>query len=69
MYSPNIRNDNPQPDNIDEEIDQIDEVDMQHPRVAGRFSSYGHLFHVDIVLIAEDPRVWVEAVGAEVQHD
>lgn len=42
---------------------------MQHPWVAPRFGGDGHLFHVDVVLVAEDPGVGVEAVGAKVEDD
>lgn len=66
MYSTNIRDDNPEPDQVDEEVQQVDEVDVEHSRVAGRFSGHGHVFHVDVVLVAEDSRVWVEAVGTQV---
>ena len=69
MYSPNIGNHNPQPDHINEEVEQINEVDVQHPRVAPGLRSHWHLFHVYVVLVAEDPRVGVEAMGAEIQYD
>lgn len=69
MHSPNIWHHNPQPDDIDQEIEKIDEIDVKHPWVASRFGGDGHLLHVDVVLVAQDPGVGVEAMGAKVEDD
>lgn len=68
MQSSDVRTDDPQPNEVDEEVENIHHVHMQHPRKTPRDRWHRHVLHIHAVLAHDDAREGVEAMGAEVQH-
>lgn len=63
-----VANNKLQPDKIDEEIEDIYHIHMQHARVTLRGRWDRHVLDIWVVLVAYDVGERVEAVGAQVQH-